>query len=117
MATPFALTRNDTALVHGCRSGARSGPGGHPAAASTALQLFLDNFFDRRQEPGGVGAVMRNGKPGDGGVDQRRLARRQRGTERRLKLSQAVDAKALRAARLGVGDVVRIVEVDQAGLV
>src|ERR1700734_4128233 len=60
---------------------------------------------------------MRNGKPGDGRVDQRRLARRQRRAERGFELAQAVDPEALRAAGLGVSDVVGIVEVDQAGLV
>src|SRR5580700_2300086 len=114
MATPSALARNDTGLVI---ARARDRPGGHPSEASTTLQLFLDAFFDRRQESGGIGAVVRNGKPGDGRVDQRRLARRQRGAERGLELAQAVDAKALGAARLGVGDVVRVVEFDQAGLV
>src|SRR4051794_27212519 len=62
-------------------------------------------------------AVVRQGEASDGRVDHGGLTRGQRRRERVLELRQAVDPVALRAAGLGVGDVVGVAELDQARLV
>src|SRR5207253_3244897 len=69
--------------------------------ASLAGQFPGQRLLDRRQHAGGVGAVVGDGEPRDGGVDQGRPARRERLPERRLELLQGLGPVALRAARLG----------------
>src|SRR5271166_452025 len=87
-----------------------------PPANLGVLQLFHDALLDRRQHAGGVRAVMGKREASDVGVDQGRLARPERRVERRFELGQAVNPEALRAARLRVGDIVRIGEIDQPRL-
>src|SRR5262249_22932332 len=92
MATPLGLTRLQRWTPRPNAAGLK--PGGPPHEVSETSQPFFESVFDRRQQAGGVGAVVRNGKPRDAGVDQGRLAGGERGAERILELAQALHAKA-----------------------
>ena len=85
-----------------------------PARSTLRVGEPLDEAGD---DAVGGRAVVRQRPAGDARVDHRGPARCERLRERVLELLQGLDGVAVGAACLGVGDVVGVLELDQAGLV